>query len=355
MNIPAPQQTVEMFNELAQTDMDEPEFVIHLSRPMFFERLEGAYNIGWVHWGTLQIKDEWADMMNEMDEIWASSLREAEVFIRSGVTTPITVIPGPFDDGVFTENTDELAIEGVTFNERRQPLSPQERIPVVGMIAQWHKGSNIEDFLYTLCSSFDERECVVLLKTYVNKMQRGEDFDIRSRIQKIKEQVGNGPKVTFVTQMMADEQMSLFYNSVDVYCDVSRTSGVNMSVLQALGKGKPVVSIEDKAHPMSYYDDLHSDMFYPLNSTTEPVYGAANDDYTPSQWWSRVDCIDLMVKLREALKNVTNKTIDAEKINHTKDLTASRFGLDAGRTAILTRLTEIQKESEAELEPVTAN
>lgn len=48
-----------------------------------------SYNIGFSYWETNKLPSEWVPRMNEMDEIWTTSLWAKQVFIESGVKKPV--------------------------------------------------------------------------------------------------------------------------------------------------------------------------------------------------------------------------------------------------------------------------
>ena len=66
----------------------EANILINNTLPDSYIKSNG-YNIGFTYWETNQLPSTWVDEMNQMDEIWTTSVWAREVFINSGVTVPV--------------------------------------------------------------------------------------------------------------------------------------------------------------------------------------------------------------------------------------------------------------------------
>ncbi len=73
------------------SDVDAP-VIFNMGQPHFYERVEGALNIGYTPWESTGIPVSWPKSMNRMDEIWTTCTANAQWFKEGGVEVPIRVL-----------------------------------------------------------------------------------------------------------------------------------------------------------------------------------------------------------------------------------------------------------------------
>lgn len=71
----------------------EAPVAFNFGQPHFYERVEGALNIGYTPWESTGVPRSWIQYMNKMDEIWTTCNANAEWYRNSGVRVPVRVLP----------------------------------------------------------------------------------------------------------------------------------------------------------------------------------------------------------------------------------------------------------------------
>lgn len=339
---------------MASKPMDKPDVIIHLETPNFYQPVGGSYNIGWTWWETTNLPAGWASTMNSMNEIWTCSQLACDTFKKCGVKVPIFVVQGPVDDTLYNTKA-ELPILDVN----RAPgstdfINRESRQPTVGMSCTWSHKENISDFLNTMLSGiFQPTECRVVLKTSENPSGQVESVILKQRVGEYRQGLGvQGVPLTLLTQIVPDEYMAFIYNSMDVYCNTSRGSGLNLTCMQAMLAGCLVVAPSWGAASEFI---THDKTGFLCRCTIEPVYGMSSSGgiYNGSQLWSRIDCMDFAKQVKKALALLGSKEA-AEIVAEARKHIIENHGTKAICQRVMTRLELQQEKPEATVATTTA-
>lgn len=164
------------------------------------------YRIAYLPWESTDLKEGWADKLNEVDEVWTPSPVIAEWFVDSGVTKPVKV----YQHGV-----------EALWEPRQRTSDTTFRVLHHGAEAL-RKGGNetIQAFMNTL---WDEDAQLVLKMI----LQRFNIHDTK-HIQVLKTKVDI-------------EELVAIYHSADMFCYPSWGEGFGLTPLQAMATGMPVL------------------------------------------------------------------------------------------------------------------
>lgn len=70
----------------------EAPIAFNMGQPHFYERIDGALNIGYTPWESDEVPRAWVRQMNRMDEIWVPCSANAQWYIDGGIKVPVRVL-----------------------------------------------------------------------------------------------------------------------------------------------------------------------------------------------------------------------------------------------------------------------
>jgi glycosyltransferase involved in cell wall biosynthesis len=190
-----------------------------------FDSVSGSYRIGYTMLETAGIPAEWVRQCNLMDEVWVPSPFNAWTFRRSGVTSPIRIMPlGLINSHYFNPEIKGYPIEGIfTF------LS----------IFEWGERKAAEVLLRAFNRAFRRSEPVVLLCKYLNLDPGVIPEQIVDSLQLDPE----GGQIVFSENATVPYyQISQMYRSADCFVLPTRGEGWGMPILEAMACGLPVIA-----------------------------------------------------------------------------------------------------------------
>lgn len=303
------------YKDLASKSWDDPDVAIHFETPEFYNPQPDRYNIGFTQWETTRIPDtdmhgqprlNWVTQMNRMDEIWTSSTDAKKAFSRSGVTVPVTVMPGPVDTSLHRSGLEELPITGLTVDAMGNEIPREERPFVIGFMGQWTKRKNIEEWLIWLMTQFSGKKVAGLIKTYGSHIEGSQQQQVFDRVQACRSLVQFGPEevkgadIFMLTEHLSDDEIAQWFQTVDMYVSFSRGEGFAFPVVQAMASGC-IAAHTGWGGPTDYIQDGESGILLPF--TMEPVYGMSyNPWYRADQWWARIDMYGATARIIEAMQ-----------------------------------------------------
>jgi len=208
-----------------------------------FGTVKGGYRIGYTMLETTGVPKEWVAGCNQIDELWVPTEFNKWTFQRSGVTTPIRVMPlGLVDTDYFNPEIDSLKIEGVfTF------LS----------VFEWGERKSPETLIRAFNRAFRKSEPVVLLCKYSN---RDPGVDPQAIIRSLNLDPDGGRIIYSENESVPYYQIAQLYRSADCFVLPTRGEGWGMPILEAMACGTPVVTSYWSAQ-QSFIDDSNA---YPL-------------------------------------------------------------------------------------------
>lgn len=259
--------------------------------PSNYSKCNG-FNIGFSYWETSKMPSEWVDRMNEMDEIWTTSLWAKNVFIESGVKVPVFDFKLGVDDKLFFPQLRQRRNRPFTFLSIGSPSSRKNsQLTVDAFVKLFGKDDNYK----LIYKSFDAPDA----RLY---NERGEPSSI-----------SNHPTIEIIDQDVPIEELSRIYDMAD--CVVYPTSGEGWGMLPFQGIAKGIPTICTNATACTEY----ASMSVPLDFKwgTKKMSGIYND----CGEWAEPNFDDLCDKMLYVVNNydeVAKKTYDNAASNFKK-------------------------------------
>ena len=252
--------------------------IIHLTPDIATKYFtKGCYHIQHLFWETDKLPEEWIAPLNQMNEIWVSSLHMKKLVESNGVNVPIYAFPQPIDITHADKNYEPYQI-------------PYHKGFMFYSIFQWIDRKNPQALLRAYWEAFEGRQDVtLLLKTFRFNYGNDEFAKIREDINKWK--IGFGPdfifpKVLLVKDLLTKEAMMRIHRTGDCFIATDRGEGWNRCLHEALLMGKTAIST-CRGGIHEYLNDEH---YFRLEDTRVPVIeNPLIKYYTADQHWFDVD------------------------------------------------------------------
>ena len=306
------------------SDSQDFEFnIVHLTPEHFpTNYVPGKINIGLTVWETTKIPKYWVECCNKMDAIIVPCKWNKSVFIDSGVTVPIYVVPHVVDLGN-PSKIQEFQVDGVPddvfkfysiwqFTERKDPVSLLK--------AYWHAFSK-------------DDKVALIIKTYRSNYSDSETKAVVDTIQRIKQSMvmtpeqGHAP-VYLVTSMLSYDEVLGLHKYGDCFVSFARAEGFGLPMAEAAVLGKPVITTGFGG----VLEFLNDDNSLLTNYTLTPVSGMPHIPwYTGDQLWAQVDVkhgSDLMKRIythKDLYDRLSKKALRTVKPALTYEVIADKF------------------------------
>jgi len=200
--------------------------VYHMTPEFYPTHSFGIVKLGYVVTEVSQIHPLWVDRMNRMHTILTASQFCKEVFVKSGVSRPIYVVPHGFDPKVFYPAS----------KPRHGPLN-------IISVFQWTVRKGWDVLLKAYLQAFSRDDNVRLfLVTYRSSVEPKEFDAIMKDYRSI---VGDSPhpEVHFVKPFVPESALAELYRKCHVFVLPSRGEGFCLPALEAMACGcMPVVT-----------------------------------------------------------------------------------------------------------------
>ena len=217
---------------------------------------------------TDHVNSTWRDKLNSMQYIVVPNTFNKEVFINSGVTSPIKVIPHGVDSDTFP------------YYDR-----PKRDIYTFGMVGYLddtdRKGAF--DTIRAFSSEFIEDEPVrLIIKSSNPRFGYYRSFKDK--------------RISIITENMSKEELNMFYQSIDCFVFPSKAEGVGYPPREAMLTGLPTII----TNWSGLSDIAFSDICYPL----KPVKLVPRPHFIEQDGnWALIDIAELMYTMRHVYKH----------------------------------------------------
>lgn len=258
---------------------------ISFNHPHAYGFHDGQYRIGYTPWESTVLPDGWTKIMNNCDEVWATSPWLAEVFRDNGVKKPVKVYEHGLDE---------------RWTPVKRQVGEKIRFLHVGEPALRKGGQMAIDAFREV---FGDREDVHLtVKAYYQHYLR--------TWQGGKYGVPKYNNVTVITENLTFDELQELYHTHDVLVYPSYGEGFGLIPLQALGTGMPVMCTDEWAPYRKYLGPLTIDgrwdrsiwsihvgnVFYPNYETLKNRFDSLGNDPSEVQrmhdyYYAQVDAV----------------------------------------------------------------
>ena len=195
---------------------------INFCQPFQFKLHKNQYQIGYTPWESTVVPETWKPNMNLVDEYWATSDWNAQVYEDAGIKKPIKVYPHGIDK---------------IWKPKRREQKEVLKFLHVGEPAPRKAGQMVVDafgFLFGNNPNYS-----LTIKAHLNNTTRVYDNYIDRNIIGLPNVIYNNIKI--ITDEMPEEQLVQLYHDHDVLIYPSYGEGFGFIPLQALATGMPTI------------------------------------------------------------------------------------------------------------------
>lgn len=193
--------------------------------------------VGYLAWETSKLKPEWVDAINTIRDIRCPSEYNKRVFIDSGVTSNITVVPHVF------------------LNE---PLPPLQSIQIVNYdpnkytfytIGELNERKNILNLVDTFCKTFTAKDKVQLIcKIHYKTYDIANIEYCKNAMDNIIKKYKTPPACIFIYDPLSDLQLRALHAAGDCYVSLTRSEGFGLTIFDAFNYGKDIIATGYSGH-----------------------------------------------------------------------------------------------------------
>jgi len=239
VRVPLDSEQESLLNSLIHTPLPERHLTFFHYPAAYFTRRDRSYCIGMTMYECSRIPFTWSKRCNMMDEIWVPSEFNRVTFIKSGITPhKIRVMPYGVDTQMFCPGKPPLSIPGqrgytflcVCSFDGRKGIDTL----VSAFLEEFTASEDICLIIKTRASTEDE---IAVQQTYIDQIaSKCGIYDI-SRVILVSS-----------IQSWTEEELAALYNSASCYVLPTRGEGWNLTVMEAMATGLPVITTNWSAH-----------------------------------------------------------------------------------------------------------
>lgn len=265
--------------------------VVQQTTPNEMEPKSGCFNVGVFCWETDRIPEPWVKQLNRMDLILVPCKENLVATKKSGVLTPVELIPYSTDTSKYTKRAKPFVVPGA--DDAFKFLA----------ICQYSKKKGIDPLLKAYLSEFTPEDNVILiLKTYFGPNDGQEERNKMMGILNVVRQalrLKHYPKVQLIHEVLSFDDVERLYATADCYCLPSRGEGWGVPHFDALGYGLPAIATRGTG-PETF---ITTDCGWLVSSHPSPCVDMPHPHdfmYTAKDNWREPQVCDLQRCMREA-------------------------------------------------------
>lgn len=248
-------------------------------------------------WETAGIPGSWLPVINACDGICVPCSQNVDALKKSGVKTPVFLVPHGADTQTFNPENKKL-----TFKEARDKF-------VFVSIFDFQHRKNPETLLEAYWSEFTSRDNVLMIiKTYGSSRRK-----IVNSISNYKRRLGftgGTAPLLVLTGILPEEQLKGLYTVSNAFILPTRGEGVGLPYMEALSSGIPVIAT-GWGGQMDFLNEQNSFLIdYKLEDPRKSMYSgsAISRQYhrlfgQGGQLWAEADLDDTKRQMRLAYEN----------------------------------------------------
>lgn len=276
---------------LAARDTQGINIVLQQTTPNEMEPKLGCFNVGIFCWETDRVPDEWVSQLNHMDLILVPCKENLFAAKKSGVHTPIELMPYSCDTSKYKKKSTPYLTPG------------SDGAFKFLAICQYSKKKGIDPLLKAYFSEFTpEDNTLLIFKTYFGPNDGPAERDkMRSIIHVVKKalRLKSYPKIQLVHEVLSFDDIERLYATADCYCLPSRGEGWGVPHFDALGYGLPAIATKGTGPEVF----VNKDCGWLVKSHSSPCVDMPHPHdfmYTAKDNWREPQVDDLRACMREA-------------------------------------------------------
>jgi len=250
VRVPLVSEQESLLNSLVHTPLSERHLTFFHYPAAYFTRREHSYCIGMTMFECSRLPFTWTKKCNLMDELWVPSEFNRVTFIKSGVAPyKIRVMPYGVDTQMFSPGKPPLSIPG-------------QRGYTFLCVCSFDERKGIDTLVSAFLEEFAASEDVCL----IIKTRASTDSEItvqQTYIDQIASKCGihDISRVILVSSIHSwtEEELAALYNSANCYVLPTRGEGWNLTVMEAMATGLPVITTNWSAH-LDFLNDTNGYM-----------------------------------------------------------------------------------------------
>jgi len=223
----------------------------------------GKYAIGYTMFEASRLPPKWMPYFGVVDEVWCPSTYCKKMFEESGVKKPIYLM----HHGVDTNR----------FNPRVKPVRilNKRTFCFLTVISGTPRRKGLDALVKAYTSEFNADEDVCLIVKFTEHASPLYKV-ILPLINRSIRRSSNIPKILYIKKVIPPEDMPRLYRIADCYVSPSRAEGFNLTLLEAMASGVPVIATAYGGH-LDYLTSKNSFMvniekLVPVDSETSVWY-----------------------------------------------------------------------------------
>lgn len=257
-----------LIDNIKTTNFDGREDIImYITVPSLFGTL-GKCNIGMFFYEADKLPEEWVFKCNLMNGIIVPSEFCKKVCEYSGVTVPIFIAHGYYNQHVPSEK--------INWRDRLK-LADNEKAFL--SVFQWNYRKGFDSLLRSYWSAFPNGGPRLVIKTYGRDFSDKEKERILSDVKGLKEMhycanndvqyLPNFPKISLLLDRLSDDEMFWLYEQMDAFVLLTRGEGWGRPYIEAAAHEMPIIATNWGAHT----EFLNTNNAYMVDSMLEPCIG----------------------------------------------------------------------------------
>jgi glycosyltransferase involved in cell wall biosynthesis len=293
-----------------------------------------ALNILRTTFETDRVPVAWLPHLAQFDETWVISQHNYRAFRRSGVPPErLRIVPSCYDDELYRPDGPRLAL----------PASLAGRFVFLSVF-DWQLRKGWDVLLRAYCQEFSASDTVGLLLK-ITRAHGHTSALIRAQADQVLAEFHQAlihrPDVVLLEDALSAEQMAALYRSASAFVLPSRGEGWGRPYMEAMACGLPTIGTRH----LGSADFLNERNSFLVDASLVPVPDAAAAEIPPYRGhrWYEPDLVGLRRAMRHVFEDAESRTA---KASQAAAEVPDRYGLSAGRYAILKSLAEAERRFE---------
>jgi hypothetical protein len=239
VRVPLSMQQESLLNSLVHTPLPDRYLTFFHYPAAYFTKNDPSYCIGMTMFECSRLPFPWSRRCNLMDEIWVPSEFNRLTFIKSGVAPhKIRVMPYGVDTHMFHAELAPLSIPGQRRYTFLSVCSFDERKGIDTLVSAFlEEFTSSEDVCLIIKTRASSVEEIARQQVYIDNIAMKSGHRDRSSVILLSS-IGS----------WTEEQLATLYQSANCYVLPTRGEGWNLTVMEAMATGLPVITTNWSAH-----------------------------------------------------------------------------------------------------------